>query len=66
MTYYDGVQNGTAPSGYRTYKNTGDGHIIIGRTGTYRDEHYASVRLDELMFFNVKLTESEIIMLSQF
>ena len=46
--------------------NTGDGRIVIGRRETDSDDNYGSGQLDELIFFNKKLSESEITMLSQF
>ena len=64
--YYDGVEAGSDTSKFAASYGIGDSRIVIGRLYTDRDERYASVELDELMFFNVKLTNSEIIMLSQF
>ena len=42
-----------------------DGRIVIGRTRTNVNFNYASVQVDELLFFNKNLTEQEIMMLSQ-
>ena len=38
----------------------GSGKVVIGRTRPSRDQKYASLMMDELMFFNRKLTVSEI------
>ena len=42
-----------------------DGRIVIGRSRTNENLNYASVQVDELLFHNEALTESEIVMLSQ-
>ena len=42
-----------------------DGRIVIGRSRTDGNSDYASVQVDELLFFNQSLTEQEIMMLSQ-
>ena len=48
-------------------QSTSDGRIVIGRLYTNEDEDsdYASVQVDELLFFNQTLTEPEIAMLSK-
>ena len=38
----------------------GDGRIVLGRYYTDSDQLHASVQVDELIFFNRALTESEI------
>ena len=45
--------------------NPSDGRIVIGRIRTDLNIRYASVQVDELLFFNQSLTEQEIMMLSQ-
>ena len=42
-----------------------NGTIVIGRLFTDFDEYYASVQVDELLFYNRTLTEPENSMLSQ-
>ena len=64
--YYDGVRRGNDTSMSLYSFNTGDGRIVIGRRETDSDDNYGSAQLDELIFFNKKLSESEITMLSQF
>ena len=44
----------------------GDRRIVIGRRFSGSDKRYASVQVDELLFFNQKLTETEIKMLSKY
>ena len=68
QVYYNGYLTGADMilSLSSNTNNPGDGHIVIWRYYTDGDHLYASVQLDELMFFNEKLTDSEIIMLSQF
>ena len=58
--YFNGVQ-GT----FDRYKSgqsfsTGDGRVVVGRYETDRDRYYAGVDLDELLFFNQKLSIQEI------
>ena len=48
-----------------THKNTfsrsaGDGRIVVGKYYTELDQDYASVMIDELIFFNKTLTNYEI------
>ena len=64
--YYDGVQTGSDTTRNPNSYETGDGRIVIGRLYTEWDTNYASVQLDELIFFNTKLTDSEIRMLADF
>ena len=42
-----------------------NGRIVIGRAFTEINNYYASVQVDELLFFNRSLTKQEIGMLSQ-
>ena len=64
--YYDGEQADSDTTRTADSKLPGDGRIVIGRYHTDWDDRYASVQLDELIFFNMKLSESEITVLSQF
>ena len=38
----------------------GDGRVVVGRYHTDLDEKYASVDVDELLFFNQSLSSEEI------
>ena len=44
----------------------GDRRIVIGRRFSGSDERYASVQMDELLFFNEALTKTEITILSKY
>ena len=63
--YYDGIETGSDTTKDGDSEQVGEGRIVIGRLATDEDADYASVEVDELMFFNMKLTEPEIVMLSQ-
>ena len=39
---------------------SGDGRVVVGRYHTDLDEKYASVDVDELLFFNHRLTDAQI------
>ena len=43
----------------------GDGRIVFGRFYTVEDDRYATVQIDQLLFFNHALTAPEIFKLSQ-
>ena len=71
---YDGpsggicIYHGNENKGCRTSEypvdeySIGDGHVVLGRyfTDTDEKEYYASGSVDELMFFNTKLSDSDI------
>ena len=38
----------------------GDGSIVVGRYYTDRDRDYASVQVDELIYFDAALTSAEV------
>ena len=61
--YHDGL----APSSLIASSSShipGDGRIVIGRRFSELDSNYASVQVDELLFFNQALTFTEINALS--
>ena len=41
-------------------RSAGDGRIVVGRHYTDRNQDYASVQVDELIFFNQALTQQQI------
>ena len=43
----------------RSY-STGDGRIVVGRFSTNQDRNYASVMVDELIYFNASLTSDDV------
>ena len=62
--YQDGQHKGNATTKDSTSSSDPSiGRIVIGRL---LNGHYASVQVDELLFFNQTLTESEITMLNQY
>ena len=63
--HHDRVNVGSDSTKGGPSKNTGDGRIVIGRYFVGKEGIYPSVQVDELLFFNQTLTESEITMLSQ-
>ena len=58
--YYNGAEvvNGTTKSD-GTY-SAGDGRIVVGRCYIDEDRRYASMEIDELIFFNKALTTTDI------
>ena len=64
--YNDGEQVGGGSMVEHVVTHTeGDGKIVFGRFFTDVDARYASVAMDELLFFNHSLTAVEIFRLSQ-
>ena len=41
-------------------RSTGDGRVVVGKYDTYTEDWYGTVDVDELLFFNQKLTDHEI------
>ena len=58
--YYNGneVASDTTKTTY-SY-SPGDGRIVVGRRHTDRNQNYASVQVDELIFFNQALSDNEV------
>ena len=64
VVYQDGQHKGNATTKDSTSSSDPSiGRIVVGRL---LNGHYASVQVDELLFFNQTLTESEITILSQY
>ena len=59
-TYYNGTEVGNDPTKTALSRSAGDGRIVVGREYTDRDGAYASVMVDELLFFNRHLLSDEI------
>ena len=59
MMYIDGEQvvSGTKYGG--SY-SAGDSRIVVGRLFTDRDQDYASVQVDELIYFNASLSSDHV------
>ena len=62
--YYDGENVGMDTSRRPHGKSNGHRSIIVGASYSADSADYASVKLDELLFFNVALTETQIALLS--
>ena len=58
--YYNGTEVSTDPTKSSASRSPGDGRIVVGRFATDLDRHYATVMVDELLFFNQTLTSAEI------
>ena len=58
--FIDGTEvvNGTDKSA--TLKSAGDGRIVVGRVYTNKDQNYASVQVDELIYFYAALTSDDV------
>ena len=59
--YHDGVVRSTLPVDASPSSHIpGDGRIVIGRWFSELDSNYASVQVDELLFFNRTLNQTEV------
>ena len=58
--YYNGARVGRDTSKHLYQISTGDGRIVVGRLYTERDLRYASIDVDELIFFNQSLSTTVI------
>ena len=63
--YNDGVEVGSGATNLGGSYSVGDGRIVFGRSLTGVDGNYASVEVDELLFFNAALFWEEIFMIKQ-
>ena len=64
--YYNGEQTGNVVTkGARSYQS-GDGRVVVGRLYTDVNDFYASVDVDELLFFNEALSDQNIRYLSNY
>ena len=61
--YFNGALEDTDTHKSGTQKQPGDGRLVFGRQHSDADEDYASVGVDELLLFNQKLTDEEILSL---
>ena len=58
--YIDGAEVDSDTTKYGPPYSAGDGRIVVGRRSTDRNERYVSVRLDELIYFNAALTDTQV------
>ena len=59
--YIDGVDTESYFTLNDASHEEGDGRTVVGRYFTNVDDHYASVDIDELLFFNGALNDDQII-----
>ena len=59
--YQDGVQAGSDVTRSNTMYSVPSGRVVVGRLYTNLDSEYLGVDVDELLFFNGKLREKEIL-----
>ena len=64
--YVDGIETGSDVTKIGYLSQPGEGRIVVGRLHTDQNENYASVEVDELMFFNATINDSQVTMLAQF
>ena len=58
--YYNGTEVKSETTKVLRSRSAGDGRIVVGRVYTKRDDNYASMQIDELIFFNKALSTTEI------
>ena len=63
--YNNGMEGGSGAINLGGSYSIADGRIAIGRRLTGVDGNYASVEVDELLFFNAALSEEEIMMIKR-
>ena len=61
--YHNGEQVASDTGKTGITNSAGDGRIVVGRYYTNADRDYATVQVDELIFFNQSLSVDEIRML---
>ena len=62
--YHNGGHIGNSTKNFGQHGRS-NGRIFIGKLAYEINDHYASVEVDELLFYNRALTEDEITMLSE-
>ena len=63
QVYFDAVEVGRDTSKVSKTFSGGDGRVVLGRQKTDRDGSYASADVDELLFFNTKLSNTQAMMI---
>ena len=58
--YLDAVEVSNDTSKSLESRSAGDGRIVVGRLSTNSNGNYASVQVDELIYFNRALTTAEV------
>ena len=60
QAFRDGTQIDDATEGSDSHDTAGPGRVVVGRRFVNRNQDYAHVEVDELIFFNQALTEEEV------
>ena len=58
--YYNGTEVAKKQGKRVRSHAAGDGRIVVGRQYTNSDRNYASVEVDELIYFNAALTSDDV------
>ena len=58
--YYDGTEVTSNTTKREWSGPAGDGRIVVGRYYKNYDSYYASVQVDELIYFNVSLNTDDV------
>ena len=58
--YYNGKEERCDTIKHAAPYSTDDGRIVVGRYWVDRDERYSSVQVDELIYFNEPLTDTDV------
>ena len=61
--YVDGDLTGSDDTRKLEMYSPGDGRVVVGRSNTHESVNYASVEMDELVFFNTKLNVEDVKMI---
>ena len=60
QVYFNGAEAGRDTTKVSKTFSGGDGRVVLGRQKTDSDGNYASVDVDELLFFNTKLSNAQV------
>ena len=60
QVFIDGTLVSSQPTIESSHRAPGDGRLVLGRRYPNSDNFYSSIDLDEVVFFNRKLTEPEV------
>ena len=58
--FIDGTEVASSTTKHGRSYSPGDGRIVVGRYYTNYDGNYASVQMDELIYFNAAMTSTEV------
>ena len=61
--YLDGELKGTDTVKFQIHYQPGNARVVVGKDYTDLDTYYASVGVDDLFFFNQKLSDEQILLL---